>query len=203
MKVQLYTKRIWAFIFVACCLIGLYLSSKATFKSNKITLSPTYKVGYHADYSDTLVPDLYSNADLVVFGTYQGDLACAAVGGSRIETTGQFNVMQVMKGNCALGNIEIVFNGGTVSLSEYLQFMSESQIEKYGFDSPEFQSQVESISMEGDSLANMEVGKTYVIFINYNEANEKYYVMSDAYGARETNNDGGLYNPDTHSFMYA
>ena len=162
----------------------------------------TYVVYTHGDYLYTSIPDLYEQSELVIYATYLQDHESFADEGALIDTIGEANVLQILKGSYEGETIRLLFNGGTVPASEYLSRMLEESKQKYGFNEPEFLETYKTFTVESPNFPNFESGKSYLLFLDYADEYDSYAVNAGCYGAREVSEDGGIYSPDEQAFVY-
>lgn len=162
-----------------------------------------YEITKSADYVATSIEDLYKNADLVFIGSRNRDNKTFVGINGLIITESNCNVKKIIKGNYNDLTININYYGGTIKLDEYMNSFSEEQILKKGLN--EFDTETRKTKFVGYSLSKTSVLFEnnifeYLIFVNYDQERNMYFVMSDAYGVRKINEVGKAYNLDKEMF---
>ncbi|MGE5456550.1 MAG: hypothetical protein ACM3O4_05570 [Ignavibacteriales bacterium] len=170
---------------------------------NNSQLEVIYKITKSADYVATSIEDLYKSADLVFIGTKNKDNKTFVGINGLIITESNCNVKEIIKGTYYNNNININYYGGTIRLDEYINSLSEEQIRKKGFN--EFDIETRKTKLVGYPLSKTSVLFEnniieYMIFVNYDQERNMYFVMSDAYGVRKINEVGKVYNLDKEMF---
>ena len=101
---------------------------------------------------------------------------------TRINTLGNIEVLQVLKGDLTTGTkVPFIRGGGTISYKEYEKSFSLKEKKaiaekKYNF---------EYVNQKANGDIDIEEGKTYLMFLYYDDINERYEIMAYQYGLRE------------------
>lgn len=206
-------KKIITFILVCLLLTGCGNNNlKANNNLNDLDEIPEEKiytnVSVMSDYLAIYPEDLYSKSKLVVVGKYEkkGD---SYVGLSNTaKTVYTFSVEKVLKGDCSKDEINIGIDGGTVSLKEYINNLSSEQIKKQGLENVDptdkyirFNLTDETSNKNRSTNSNIEIGKSYVLFLDYDSYNKTDYIaMSNYYGVLELDNNK-IYDEKTQNYI--
>lgn len=168
-----------------------------------------YVIAEESDYRAIHPKDLYKQADVVIIGNYVTDNSISVGEANKIITESSFNIKEVIKGGNLLNsynNIDIEYYGGEVSIEDYVDHLDPDQIKKRGYDKLTEEekrvSKIKYVPYKETLLTNREkdTTKDYMIFLSYDETNNKYFILSEGYGMREIKEDDMLFNPDTQTF---
>ncbi len=162
-----------------------------------------YEITKNADYVATSIDDLYKTVDLVFIGTKNNDNKTFVGTNGLIITEANYNVKTVLKGSYNTSTININYYGGSVSLEEYIKNLSKEQIQKKGLDkynSKDRQTKLIGYKITDKSILTQVDSNEYLIFVNHDQENNIYFVVADAYGMRQIDQNKNVYNLDTKSF---
>lgn len=145
--------------------------------------------------------DLYKNSDFIAVCRLIKENRSFAKDHFAIKTESEFEVLDVLKGENKNKSILVEYYGGTISLQEYINDQTPEQRIKKGYDKlSKEEIEGKTVKWVGDYNIEFSKKKRYVMFLNYDEKENKYYVTCDPYGIRELSEDGKLYNVDTKAF---
>jgi hypothetical protein len=157
-------------------------------KENNEVLEKTFIVNYDTDelidLSDTEV--LKNTAEQIIIGKISNIDGCTNYSEglnmyTRINTLGDIEVLQVLKGNLSVGDkIPFIRGGGTLTYSEYEKGIIYGNRDKV----PDTYGYVKEM-VNGD--IEVEEGKTYLMFLYYDVYNQRYEIIANQYGLREYN----------------
>lgn len=102
------------------------------------------------------------------------------------RTVGQVTVNKVIKGNLNYNEIPFMKSGGILPVSEYEKSLRESEISKMGLDkiSEEEKKTTYVKEVMSDDIEIQE-GKTYLMYLKYNQDYGCYIISYQKYGLRE------------------
>lgn len=157
-------------------------------------ISKEYFVSITADYVATDLKDIAGMADLVIRVKYEKDIDTYVSSGMLPITRSEFAVVDVLKGDYDSSSIIAQYYGGTVSMYEYLQEMSELEKLKGGYDyTDEEAKQIDVTYLDEKNGVYLENDTEYVLCLGYDEADGTYMILADAFGMSEIS-DGQVYN---------
>lgn len=114
-----------------------------------------------------------------------------------IFTYGKLEITKVLQGDLNLGEVPFIRLGGDIQFSEYEKSLKDSQKSKIDLVSTlteeEKKESYVSYSPSGD--IELEEGKTYLMYLNFNSDYNKYMCSFMQYGTREV--DMSTYSNDT------
>lgn len=166
------------------------------------------KVSVMSDYLIIYPEDLYTNAKLVVIGKYV-EKGNSYVGPSgTAKTIYMFNVEKVLKGDCSKEKIGVGIDGGTVTLKEYINSLSSEQIKKQGLENVDptdkyirFELADETSNKSRTTNASIEIGKSYILFLDYDSYNKTDYIATSNYYSVLELNDNKIYDEKTQNYI--
>jgi len=175
---------------------------------NQIFLSYTTALDSTMNFSDKEL--LADEAEYIIIGTvtsvdgginYNPVQKCYTM----IQTIGKLKVDKVLKGDIKDKQILFVRNGGTIKLSEYEKSLTKEYIEYIGLDKmteKEKENQYVSDTIQGN--VQIEKGKTYLMYLNYNTDYGRYNIKYYEYGLKEVDasslsSDANITNSDTET----
>lgn len=167
------------------------------------------KVSIMSDYLIIYPEDLYTNAKLVVIGKYV-EKGNSYVGPSgTAKTIHMFNVEKVLKGDCSKKKIGVGIDGGIVTLKEYINSLSTEQIKKQGLKNVDptdkyvkFELTDEtSNKSKATNASNIEIGKSYILFLDYDSYNKTDYIATANYYSVLELNDSKIYDEKTQNYI--
>ncbi len=173
---------------------------------NTFTMSYTMNLSATIDYSD--INQIKNIAEYIIIAKVKFIDGCINYSeGLGIYTSnntiGEIEVIKSLKGDLKVGNtLPFIRLGGTIETSEYIKGLNDKrrylleQAEKNGQETMLDYRYVKEIK-EGD--IDIEEGKTYLMFICYDEYNKRYEIFGNQYGLREyDSNTNMVLNNDTH-----
>lgn len=115
---------------------------------------------------------------------------------TRINTLGNIEILQVLKGDLEVNSIvPFIRGGGNISYSEYQKGVL------YG-DRSKIKGTYEYVTERRKGDIEIEDGKIYLMFLYYDNINERYEIMAYQYGLREYDtNTQMVLNNDTHQMQ--
>ena len=115
---------------------------------------------------------------------------------TRINTLGDIEILQVLKGDLEVNSIvPFIRGGGTISYNDYQKGVV------YGNRS-KIQDTYEYVTEKRKGDIEIEEGKTYLMFLYYDSYNERYEIMAYQYGLREYDaNTKMVLNNDTNVYQ--
>ena len=144
-----------------------------------------------------LLADWY--CDLVIVGKFLGNTDTFVANGDYIYTKGLLEVTDVLKGSYEDKYIEAVYDGGVISVDEYIAALNTSEITSYGLDQiPGNERAIRYIeSRDPEYGADPTPGTTYVVLLRTSDIG--YKVQVDAYGFMPYQN-GKAYDYNSSSY---
>lgn len=150
-----------------------------------------YTITREADYIATDPKDMFTIADVVVEGSFGNPIGSYVNDASFPVTQREFTVTNTHKGDVNDEKITVEYYGGTVSMSSYLDSLTEEQIEKRGIDYSAAEAVKMTVSYEATKESvSIDKEDTYMLFLSYDKENDRYFILCDTYGACKT--DHGL-----------
>lgn len=163
----------------------------------------SYEIAISNDYAiPTDAASMLEEADLVVEGVYDGTVSTYATKLGQIISVGKISNLKVVKGGVSENELEISFYGGSMSVYEYMTQISTERAENMGFDElSEEEAKTKYIGVPLDKYAaNPNEETSYMFFLSYDEETGEYFVVCDAYGMKEVNENGEVWNIDSSEF---
>lgn len=166
-----------------------YLSDERKENAIKLTFQASFVKGF-----DDMKLQVENCSDIVLAAVVSLDGADTIYpdGSKSIHgyTYGDFVVYDVLKGNLSMGEVvQYARNGGVITQAQYDKLRPASSLEKAkalreqnGFDEDLSELFIDTL-IEGD--VPIEAGKTYLMILQYDEANDLYRVIDYMYGLRE------------------
>ena len=120
-----------------------------------------------------------------------------------------FNVEKVLKGDCSKEKIGVGIDGGIVTLKEYINSLSTEQIKKQGLKNVDptdkyvkFELTDEtSNKSKATNASNIEIGKSYILFLDYDSYNKTDYIATANYYSVLELNDSKIYDEKTQNYI--
>jgi len=144
---------------------------------------------------------LLENANIVVIGEFLGTDSTTVTETMLFISEGRVKVAEVIKGEADSDDtLPISFYGGTVPVAQIVESVSPARLEKYGWLNMTKEEQQTFLITYSSSVdhADLKEGETYLFFLGDNEYGN--FVMCGGLGAREVNEEGKVYNPDTRLY---
>lgn len=139
----------------------------------KLTLATT------ADYVLMTPQQVSSKADLVVLGQFVKNLGSWVEENGRVYTKGMVRVTNILKGELREREIEVVFNGGVVPLSDYLGSLDEASVKKMGILPQDITDGDTVFDHFGPYQANPALNQPYLFLLNAMEKENTWFLGSD------------------------
>ena len=190
-EITLATCVITAFIFAITLIFNTNLSNSNTpsIKAEENKNETSDKILYIYDNTDMLkdisdINVLKEDAHQIVIAKVDKIEGCTNYNEktgnyTRINTLGDVEVLQVLKGDLSIGDkIPFIRGGGTISYEEYEKGMLHSSEYKEN-------NIYEYVTERRKGDIEIEEGKTYLMFLYYDTYNERYEIMAYQYGLRE------------------
>lgn len=153
-----------------------------------------YFISQTSDYISTDFNDIVKGADLVVRAKYIKNTDTYVSTGRLPITKAEFNIVEIIKGDYSFDAITVEYYGGTVSMYEYIQTMSEAEKLKGGYDYSEDEAKKIAVTyLDEENGVSFESDREYVICLGYNKDDGSYMIHSDAFGMSEVV-DGKILN---------
>lgn len=170
-------------------------------ENNKMFLISRAEARFITDMSNNEA--IAEGADFIVIGTVtsiEGIVNYNPVAEiyTKAQTVGKLNIEKVLKGDIKEKDISFIRLGGIIPVIEYQKSLEKEQIVKRGIDKlteEEKRTQYVSETMEGD--ISIEKGKTYLMYLTYDEDYKRYYIIYLQYGLREIDTSTLNFNAKT------
>ena len=160
-----------------------------------------YYVSITADYVATDLKDIARMADLVICVRYEKNIDTYVSSGKLPVTRAEFLTLEVLKGEYAGDKIIAEYYGGTVTMYEYLQSMSESEKLKGGYDYTDEEAKNIFVTyLNENNGVSFETGGEYLLCLGYDENDGTYMILSDSFGMSEIT-DGQVYNKAKNEYI--
>lgn len=164
----------------------------------------SYALPYASDYAiPTDWASMMEAVDIVVEGTYEGDVSTYVTDIGQIITIGKISDLKFVKGGVTDSkSLNISFYGGVLTVSEFRKQAADHLSAKYGFDKmTEEEAETKYIGVPThERIAGPCEGLRYMIFLSYNKPTGEYFVVCDGYGMRQMNSEGKVWNIDKSEF---
>lgn len=170
------------------------MTEQVSIAENKdIVLSQESELNYAINIGDSSVRN--ENSEYIIIGTIESvdggiNYNPAKEKYTNIQTIGTLRVDKVLKGNIQETTIPFIRLGGTISLPEYLNGLTDAQRAKVEeldninkLSDTEKENKYVSYSVTGD--ITVENGKTYLMYLRYNEDYDRFGIVFIGQGLRE------------------
>ena len=145
----------------------------------------TVNVSHSYAYNVTDINKLYENSELIVTGTV------SSIGNAKKDeslpvacTPAQFDIKNTIKGNDDLKNVNILVEGGTITLQEYEDSIKNISLEVVENDKIDLYSADDKnntfISYVSDEYKQLKNRQDYVLFLNKLKNTNEYVVIGSA-----------------------
>ena len=115
---------------------------------------------------------------------------------TRINTLGNIEILQVLKGNINVdAKVPFIRGGGTISYNDYEKGVSEKDKQKL----KNSDSNYELVKEKAKDDIDIEEGKIYLMFLHYDIYNQRYEIVANQYGLREYDINSGLVTDNSTS----
>ena len=187
-------------IWLACIVFVLAVGGIFIIRSVSDVPPEVIEIPSSGDLAYSTPEQLLERSDLVVVGTYLGDEECRVSPWMAYPiTSGTVTVDSELKGTCG-ETVTITFYGGEIPYREFLA-MEEELGHEPAFKSTDRKAKNKVIRMMKDAFSvNAVPGQRYIIYLNYSDKDDMYFVGSNAYSMRPLNEKGQALNPDTQNY---
>ena len=144
---------------------------------------------YNINVADNV--ELANKSDIIIIGTIQSIDGFVNYNSKYDEyvfprTVGKVKVNKVIKGDLEYDEIPFMRMGGTITISDYEKTLLPSQISKRGFNNlTEEEKNNNYVTQKMSEDIEIEEGKTYLMYLKYNQDYGCYIISYQKYGLRE------------------
>ncbi len=185
--------------------------TKTSFEASNVPLDDlevAFEISTIPEYVAVSPDQLYTLSDVVLTGWFVKENKTLAISGS-VFTQATIKVDQVIKGTLTdqqmkKGMDNVIYAGGEVLLDDYLNSLDPERLNnpKAGplptKEERKSKKIVEKVAKQANKDKNTK--EKLLIFLNYDEKRNLYFVGSDAYSMLKIDKGGNVFSPDTKTF---
>ncbi len=188
-----------AFLFVGFICAGVITKSQnnlSTRKYNPGDVIMEISAEYDSIYDNANVEQLEDRSELIIVGTIESiDGAInyneALQTYTMISTIGKIKVDEIIKNDNSISQndvINFIRAGGTISVAQYEKSLAPRQIVRQGLDKlTQDEKKNTFVKMSYEDDIEIEVGKKYLMYLNYDKSMKCYRIIGMQYGLLEYN----------------
>jgi len=162
------------------------------------------RLSIRSEYETGTPEGLYEFAHYIVIATYREDICMFANPQGIPQTISTFTILEVVKGDISGKVISVRYNGGRVTLEEYMKTQGPGALAKLGLDevSEEY---ARNTYVEYDGwpcpVSFSSNTQRYMLFLRYDAVNETYMIVADGFSALKVNDDGLVYSYSSDTYV--